>query len=246
MLRRDGGERRNPRIPRAGNIIHAARLMGCCAVRAIAPLLCSLGDAGVLALAAALVFGGCSALSPKPDRTRFILLAPTTAGGSSSAQLAAGPNLTSLAIALGPIQLPEYLDRPELVIRTSPNGLQLSETNRWAEPLADNFRHVLANDLTNLLGTTNIVQYPWYPGTRLNYIVRGEVQRFEASTNKTAQLIAHWDLRMPQNNQVLANREAQISCPLSSLDGDTIAAALSKALAELAAQISSTIAEAAQ
>jgi hypothetical protein len=51
---------------------------------------------------------------------------------------------------------------------------------------------------------------------------------------------------MPQNNQVLANREAQISCPLSSLDGDTIAAALSKALAELAAQISSTIAEAAQ
>ncbi len=246
MLRHDGGERRNRNVPRAGNIKQTARLTGCSGVRSVAPFFCSLRSAGVLALVAVLIFSGCSMLSPKQEHTRFILLAPTTPGGSNSAPSPASPNLMSLAIGLGPVQLPQYLDRPELVIRTSPNGLQLSETNRWAEPLADDFRHVLATDLTNLLGITNIVQYPWNPGTRLNYIVRVEVQRFEADTSNNVRLIAHWDLKPSQSDQVLASREAQISYPLSSLAGDTIAAALSKAVAELAAQISSAIGQAEQ
>jgi hypothetical protein len=196
-----------------------------------------------LAFATALVIGGCS---PRQDRTHFILLAPAAPGDANGAQFVAGPNLASLVIGLGPVQLPEYLDHPELVIRTSPNGLQLSETNRWAEPLADNFRHVLASDLANLLGTTNIVQYPWYPGTRLDYIVHVEVQRFEGSLNKTVELIAHWDLITPQNGQVVASRTAQITYPLRSLAGDTIAAALSRAESELAVPIASAIAQAEQ
>ena len=215
-------------------------------MRMFATLLRAFLEARVLALGAALVFSGCSVLSPKQDRTRFILLTPATAGASNRTHLAASPNLTTVAIGLGPVQLPGYLDRPELVIRTSPNGFELSEMSRWAEPLADNFRHVLANDLTNLLGTTNIVQYPWYPETRLDYIVHVEVQRFEADMTHNAQLIAHWDLRTPQSNQVLATREAQFSSPLTSLMGDAAAAALSQDVAALARQIASAIAQAEQ
>jgi uncharacterized lipoprotein YmbA len=220
-----------------------ARLTGCSAACTLASPLCFFGKARALALAVALVFSGCSALSPKQDRTRFILLAPVTPGGSNNAQPSASPKLASVAIGLGPVQFPEYLDRPELVIRTSPNGFDLSETNRWAEPLPDNFRHVLANDLTNLMGTTNIVQYPWYPETRLDYIVHVQVQRFEADTIRNAQLIARWDLRTLQSDQVLASREVRLTHPLTSLAGDAVAAALSEDVAELAGQIASTIAQ---
>jgi len=246
MSRRKNEGKRSPRVRRADDSAQAARLTGCIAVRVFATLLCSIVEAPVLALGAALVFSGCSVLSPKQDRTRFILLASTTAAASNSAHLAASPNLTTVAIGLGPVRLPEYLDRPELVIRTSPNGFELSEMSRWAEPLVDNFRHVIANDLTNLLGTTNIVQYPWYPETRLDYIVHVEVQRFEADTSHNAQLIAHWELRTPQSNQVLASREAQFSSPLTSLTGDASAAALSQDVAELAGQIAFAIAQAEQ
>jgi uncharacterized lipoprotein YmbA len=148
-------------------------------------------------------------------------------------------------IGLGPVQLPEYLDRPDLVIRTSPNEFELSETNRWAEPLTDDFRHVLANDLTNLLGTTNIVQYPWYPGTRLDYIVHVQVQRFEADTSQQAELFADWDLRMSES-EVLLSRKAQLTQQLTSLAGDTVAAALSDDVAQLAQQIASAIVQAEQ
>jgi uncharacterized protein len=182
-------------------------------------------------------------LSPKEDRTRFIMLAATSTAAPSGSESSAGQKFTSLAIGLGPVKLPAYLDRPELMVRTSANGFNLSETDRWAEPLADNFRQVLANDLTNLLGTTNIVQYPWYPGTRLDYVVHVQVQRFEAGTDHKADLIARWDLRTAQNDQVLISRDAQLSQPLASLTGDAAAAALSQDVAELANQIASGIAQ---
>src|SRR6266851_1596679 len=219
------------------------RLMGCSALLAFVIPLGSLLTGRALAPAMVVVFSGCSVLSPKPDRARFILLAATTPGGSNNGRLAANPNLPSLVIGLGPVQLPDYLDRPELVIRTSPNGFDLSETDRWAESLADNFRRVLANDLTELMGTANIVQYPWYAGTRLDYIAHVQVQRFEADTNHNAQLIAHWDLRTSRNDQLLVSREAQLSRPVTSLSGEAAAAALSADVAELAGLIASGIAQ---
>ena len=195
----------------------------------------------MLTLVVALIFAACSVLPPHQDRSHFILLAPSSTQGSVGAQIGEGEKLTSAAIGLGPIQLPEYLDRPELVIRTSPNGFELSGTERWAEPLSDNFRHVLASDLTNLLGTDNIVQYPWYPGTRLEYTVRVQVQRFEVDTSKTAVLVARWELRTPQGDQTLTTRDIHLSHAMTSLAGDVAAAALSDELAELAGQIASAV-----
>ena len=199
-----------------------------------------------LAAAAVMVVAGCALLAPKQDQTRFIVLSAATTAGSNGSALPGAEKFAATAIGLGPIQLPKYLDRPELVIRTSPNGLDLSSTDSWAEPLIDNFRHVLANDLGNLLGTNNIMQFPWYPGTRLDFVVQIQVQRFEADTSHQAELIASWELRTGQSNQVLATREAHLTQPSTSLAGDAVAGALSKDVGELAGQIASAIVQADQ
>lgn len=196
-----------------------------------------------LAGALMLVAAGCALLTPKPDHSRFILLASVTPPGWRASQ-SAGEKLGSIAIGLGPIHLPEYLERPELVIRTSPNGLDLSESDRWAEPLADNFRNVLTNDLSNLLRVTNIRQFPWYPGTHLDFVVQIQVQRFEADTSHKAELIANWELMTGQGNQVVATRQTHVTQVSSSLAGDAVAGALSKNVAELAQDIASAIVEA--
>ncbi len=189
--------------------------------------------AGALASAVVFVSAGCS-LAPHQDRTHFIILASAVPPGKMRDEQRSGPE----AIGLGPVQMPEYLDRPELILRTSPNGFELSEIDRWAEPLADNFRHVLTNDLTALLPGSNIVQYPWYPGTRLDYTIGIQVQRFEADTaSRKAVLAARWELKGSQGGQPLLIRDVQLSQPLSSLVGDTVAAALSQNVASLALQI---------
>jgi uncharacterized lipoprotein YmbA len=228
----------------AGDINVPARLMCCVVVRIFANFYRSRLKAHLAAAATVLVLAGCALLPPKQDQTRLIVLSSVGSTDATGSELPGREKFAFIAIGLGPVHLPEYIDRPELVIRTSPNGLDLSRTDRWAEPLTDNFRHVLASDLTNLLGTSNIVQFPWYPGTRLDFVVQMQVLRFEADTSRKAELVASWELRTGQNTQVLVTREAHLTQLATSLAGDAVAGALSKDIAELAEQISMAIVEA--
>jgi uncharacterized protein len=60
-------------------------------------------------------------------------------------------------IGVGPITLPKYLDRPQIVTRASRNQLALGEFDRWAEPLQDNVLRVLAQNLMLLIPTDHIL-----------------------------------------------------------------------------------------
>ena len=73
-----------------------------------------------LVMAGAFATGGC--FSPQPDPSKFFVLAP--AGGTAANSIApAGLSPSSSpTIGLGPIKLPEYLDRDEVVERTRLSG----------------------------------------------------------------------------------------------------------------------------
>jgi uncharacterized protein len=180
---------------------------------------------------------GCTTFAPRPDRTRLLLLTPITPLTSASGT-AAEP--TPVIIGLGPVNLPQYLDRLSLVTRTSPNGIELSNNEQWAEPLSDNFRHVLAADLIALLPNVSTVQFPWYQGTKLDYIVRVSVERFDTNTAGTAELIGRWELRST-NGELLASQGVHFSQQATASTGDAAAAALSSDLGNLARQIGSAV-----
>ena len=48
-------------------------------------------------------------------------------------------------IGVGPVTVPDYLDRPQIATRSSSSSLQFSEFDRWAEPLEKNLMRVLAD-----------------------------------------------------------------------------------------------------
>jgi uncharacterized lipoprotein YmbA len=194
-------------------------------------------EAAVLwALAVALSVSGC--FSPQPDPSKFFVLAP--AGGATANSFApAGLSASSgPTIGLGPIKLPEYLDRDEVVTRVGPNRLELSEKDRWAEPLNDNFRQVLAQDLTQSLGTHSIMFYPWVGTTRIDYQVRIDVYRFETDPNANAQLVAHRQV-LDGSGKLLYAGDSNLS--EQAQPGEPVAAALSRTVERLAQQIASTI-----
>ena len=45
-------------------------------------------------------------------------------------------------IGLGPIRIPEYLNRPQMVVAITDNQYQLSEDHRWAERLDLSLIHI--------------------------------------------------------------------------------------------------------
>jgi uncharacterized protein len=188
-----------------------------------------------------MLLASCSSiLSPPPERTTFVILTQgvTPAGVNPDGAVPAG-----LGIGLGPVTLPQYLDRPEVVIRTSQNSIELSPTVRWAEPVTDNFRQVLAADLGRNLNTSHIVPYPWYSDQKLDYSVRVRVDRFETTEKKTAELSARWDIAEGDNGRTLVDRHSDISEPLSSSEPQSIAAGLSADTADLAEKITAAIAD---
>ena len=187
----------------------------------------------MVVLAVGCLAAGCSPLGPQPSYSKFFILSPLSAGRASASQPPAGP--TQLAIGVGPIDFPGYLRRPEFVTRVAPNQIKLSPNDRWGEPLDKNFRRVLTQNLSQLLNTDRIHDYPWNLDTRLDYQVAIKVQNFETGSQGQSQLRARWIIK-DANGHVLYASETRANTPLGG--GDTgPSAALSTDLATLSRAI---------
>ncbi len=82
-------------------------------------------------------------------------------------------------VAIGEVKLPGALDRPQIARQIGPNQLEYAESDRWAGPLDDMVRRVLAADLRPLLpaGTALVASNSSAPA---DLTVAVEVSRFDA------------------------------------------------------------------
>jgi uncharacterized lipoprotein YmbA len=188
-----------------------------------------------------LLSASCTILAPQPDPTEFFVL-------RSRSQLAgtggvnAGASAARVAVGVGPIQLPEYLDRPQLVRRHGGNRLEIAETRRWAEPLQSGFARVLAENLSELLAVHALAHYPWSSGA-VDYGVRVEVSRFEPTNAGMAELSARWFIREEASRRLVRSHEAKIQTPIAAPGAEGSVKALSEALGELSGDIAAAIRE---
>ena len=88
-----------------------------------------------------ITLAGCIPGATEPSRFFVLRPVPTTSEPA--------PKGDAIAIGVGPVVFPAYLDRPEMVTQVSANELNVDEFHRWAEPLRDNFTGVLACCLNN-------------------------------------------------------------------------------------------------
>lgn len=190
-----------------------------------------------LALGVLLAVAGCSLLAPRPDPSRFYLLTSVAAEDPPRSGKA-------IVLGVGPIQLPEYLDRPEVVIRTGPNEIKLSPTDRWAEPVKSGFRRVFADNLGRLLKTERILPFPWYANARVDYQVHASVQRFDADTSGTATLVVRWGIKTGRGEELLSIRETRYESAGTGPDPAADAGALSETLAAFSRDVAAAVARA--
>ncbi len=125
-----------------------------------------------------------------------------------------------------------------MVTRSSPNRVDLSEIDRWAEPLDKNFVSVLGQNLMILLGA-HVTTFPWYRPTTLDYQITVDVTRFDTDTKGTAQIIGRWEIKDPNTGEVLKSGEINITDPARS--GESRASTLSRALGDLSVQLADAV-----
>jgi uncharacterized lipoprotein YmbA len=184
-----------------------------------------------LAAALLLLVAGCSQSPP----TEFYTL-------SGMPQPPAGLSAPKTVVGVGPVTLPDYLDRPQIVTRASGNRMILANFHSWVEPINNMFTRVLAGNLSSLLATDNVIALPQRRPTRLDYQVEVDVTRFDADASGRAVLDARWRVFGRDGDRLIEEGRSTIVEPAGAGgDYEAIVASMSKALAEMSSAIASVI-----
>ena len=186
---------------------------------------------------AGLLTNGCVGTGQSPP-SRFYMLTsidPAEAAPDPSSDMAGE------GILLGPIRFPVYLNRQQIVIRTSPNEIQLAEFDRWAEPLETNFFNVLRENLVILLNTAFIVEPPVPKNIGIEFQVIAGVSRFDAEPGKQVILSVRWGILRVDDNQVLMTKKSNYTAPLSSGGFEEIARTQSRIVADFSRDVAAAI-----
>ncbi len=186
----------------------------------------------ILVAVAATIAAGC--LSPRSDPSQFFLLTPMSEPAATAAT-------SDISIGVGPVTFPIYLDRPQMVTRLGPNQVALSEADRWAESLQDNFTNALARNLAVLLGTGRIVTYPWKNTVEIDYAVSVTVLRFERDSTGGAHLHVLWELTDGAIAEGFGVQETSLTEAAVSAETAASVAALSRGLEMVSREIVAAI-----
>lgn len=180
-----------------------------------------------------LAFGliGCAGESAP---SRFYLL---TSPPDLKLEKQAVPAKGELRLGIGPISLPSHLKRPQIVVRGQRRRVEISEFDRWAEPLDENFTQVLAENLSALLSSNQIATFPWNRSIPVDYQVTVQVLRFDNDTAGNSRLTALWRVFGDGGKKFLFSRKSTFSSRFSSNSFEARVAALNSNLVELSREI---------
>jgi len=176
----------------------------------------------------ALVVAGAGCASP---RSNFYTLNSTAKPVGTRADT---------SVSVGPVSVPAAVDRPQIVVRLAPNRVAIDEFHRWASPLQDAIARVVAGNLAAMLGTPHVtvVSQPTAAGARYRVLI--DVLRFESAPGEAATLEAVWTVRSTMDGTARSGRTT-VSEPVPDREYDTLAAAHSRALGRLSADLAVAI-----
>jgi uncharacterized lipoprotein YmbA len=173
----------------------------------------------ITAICLAVAPSGCS----RSPRVTFYTLEPAAQVETVAAATAVP------TVSVGPVTLPEVVDRPQLVVRIAANRVDILETHRWAEPLKSEIPRLIAENLSLLLGSSRVSSYLQHVGDAADYRVLVDIQRFESSLGEAVTVEAVWSIRRATGGTQKTGRSL-VREPLCVGGYDSLVAAYGRAL----------------
>lgn len=160
--------------------------MACRIVRLVVPIV------GLVVLLA----GGCAST---PNSAFYGLSV------GASPQVAQRPEL---ALGIGPVDLPRYLERPQIVSRGEGNRLTVDEFNRWGGSLEEEISRVLVGRLGRGLRSERVYGYPSRVVSDTDYRVALDIRRFDGALAGEVVLDVAWSLIADRSGEVIETRQS--------------------------------------
>jgi uncharacterized lipoprotein YmbA len=183
-------------------------------------------------IAALLAFPVLSGCGSSPKSTFYTL----SSGAAPERATATAP----LSVAIGPITVPDIVDRPQFVLRAAANQVTINDYVRWAAPLKDEIPRVIADNLTQLLNGARVATHPQSGNADADYLLAIGVQRFDSALGDAATVEVLWMVRPPKGGALKTGRSV-VREPVQGKDYDALVAAHSRALAAVSRDIAEAI-----
>jgi uncharacterized protein len=159
---------------------------------------------------------------------------------SSSAPVERSNATTQYSVAVGPVTVPEIIDRPQIVTRSGPNQVQVAEFERWAGPLKSQIPSVIADNLTQMLDGAYVYYHPQNVNLNADYQVQLQVKRFDSTLGDAVMIEVLWAVQPAQGGTEKSGRSA-VREPTNGSSYDALVAAYSRALTAVSRDIAGAI-----
>lgn len=150
-------------------------------------------------------------------------------------------SLPATAVAVGPVDLAAYLNRPQIVTISAEQELRVNEFERWAEPLKGAITRVVSDNLALLLNTTRVAAVSSQAFPKADYQVAIDISRFDGAPNGQAVLQARWRI-ISDGGDIRMSRPTVLEKPIPGGSISDLVNAQSLLLARLSGEIAEAIA----
>ncbi|WNC94140.1 PqiC family protein [Paraburkholderia sp. FT54] len=178
-----------------------------------------------------LVGGGLGACKSPP--TSFYTLSPDRA-------LASSGSTHPIAVVIGPVSIPEIVDRPQIVTRLGDHEVEVNEFARWAQPLNGDIGRVIAADLAVLLNSPQVSVFDLAQEPPGVWRVRIDVMRFESAPGRDVTVDVLWAVRPPEKARIVTGRSVAHEA-VSGPGFEPLVAAHDRALASVSRDIAAAL-----
>jgi uncharacterized lipoprotein YmbA len=179
-----------------------------------------------------LMQGGCLSVPDSPGPRLYM---PRVMDKSQITQtFSLAPNVV---VAVGPVRVPEYLNRPQMVTLGKDNLLDVAQFDRWAESLDLAMLRLLDEDLALMLPQTNVVKFTWNILIPVKYNVVVDVIQLESRLDQDLLIVAQWTVVDLENKQMVVSKRWVSRQPITPHNYSGLSEALSISCANLSSEI---------
>jgi hypothetical protein len=190
--------------------------------------------------AAFLIFmlSGCLSIGSSPS-PRFYMLSPITQD-----QVTEKFDITpGVIVAVGPVNIPGYQDRPQIVTRDKNGMLKFAQFDRWGEDLDLALARRFTDNLTLILPGASFQIFPCNFAIPLDYQVIVDIVQLDSELEKNMVLAAQWSIINAKNRKMLLTKRSQFIQPINPHNYHGLIQALNASCAALSSEIAGNLAE---
>jgi uncharacterized lipoprotein YmbA len=148
-----------------------------------------------------------------------------------------GVSRDSIAIGVGPVEFPRFLDRPQIVTRKSQHRVEVSEFHRWAGSFSEDFLQVLAKNISMLLPADRVTAYPWTDRFSPTFRIPLTIEQFYGQLGGNVVLNVTWSVWHHKDTNESVIKHTRIKEVISGDDYDALVEAQSRAIGDLSRTI---------